>query len=167
MSDVKKIATREAYGKTLAELGAEMQGLVVLDCDLAGATKTSEFRKVYPDRHIDCGIAESNMMSIAAGLAAAGMVPFASTFAMFAAGRAFEQIRNSIGYPQSARHTPASVSVRTARLTSVWKTLLLCARSPEWWSCVPRMPQRQEKPSGQLQSMKARSISVWDALRCR
>ena len=99
MSDVKKIATREAYGKTLAELGAEMQGLVVLDCDLAGATKTSEFRKVYPDRHIDCGIAESNMMSIAAGLAAAGMVPFASTFAMFAAGRAFEQIRNSIGYP--------------------------------------------------------------------
>ena len=83
MSDVKKIATREAYGKTLAELGAEMQGLVVLDCDLAGATKTSEFRKVYPDRHIDCGIAESNMMSIAAGLAAAGMVPFASTFAMF------------------------------------------------------------------------------------
>ena len=99
MSDVKKIATREAYGKTLAELGAEMQGLVVLDCDLAGATKTSEFRKVYPDRHIDCGIAESNMMSIAAGLAAAGMVSFASTFAMFAAGRAFEQIRNSIGYP--------------------------------------------------------------------
>ena len=99
MSDVKKIATRETYGKTLVELGAEMPDLVVLDCDLAGATKTSEFRKVYPDRHIDCGIAESNMMSIAAGLAAAGMVPFASTFAMFAAGRAFEQIRNSIGYP--------------------------------------------------------------------
>jgi transketolase len=99
MSDVKKIATRETYGKTLAELGGEMPNLVVLDCDLAGATKTSVFKKAYPERHVDCGIAEGNMMSIAAGLAAAGMVPFASTFAMFAAGRAFEQIRNSIGYP--------------------------------------------------------------------
>ena len=99
MSDVKKIATRETYGKTLVELGAEMPDLVVLDCDLAGATKTGVFKKAYPERHVDCGIAESNMMSIAAGLAAAGMVPFASTFAMFAAGRAFEQIRNSIGYP--------------------------------------------------------------------
>ena len=93
MSDVKKIATRETYGKTLVELGAEMPNLVVLDADLAGATKTGVFKKAYPDRHIDC------MMSIAAGLAAAGMVPFASTFAMFAAGRAFEQVRNSIGYP--------------------------------------------------------------------
>ena len=99
MSDVKKIATRETYGKTLVELGAEMPNLVVLDADLAGATKTGVFKKAYPDRHIDCGIAESNMMSIAAGLAASGMVPFASTFAMFAAGRAFEQVRNSIGYP--------------------------------------------------------------------
>lgn len=99
MSDVKKIATRETYGKTLAELGGEMPNLVVLDCDLAGATKTSVFKKAYPERHVDCGIAEGNMMSIAAGLAAAGMVPFASTFAMFAAGRAFEQVRNSIGYP--------------------------------------------------------------------
>ena len=99
MSDVKKIATRETYGKTLAELGAEMPNLVVLDCDLAGATKTGVFKKAYPERHVDCGIAEGNMMSIAAGLAAAGMVPFASTFAMFAAGRAFEQVRNSIGYP--------------------------------------------------------------------
>ena len=99
MSDVKKIATRETYGKTLVEQGAEMPNLVVLDADLAGATKTGVFKKAYPDRHIDCGIAESNMMSIAAGLAAAGMVPFASTFAMFAAGRAFEQVRNSIGYP--------------------------------------------------------------------
>ena len=99
MSDVKKIATRETYGKTLVELGAEMPNLVVLDADLAGATKTGVFKKAYPDRHIDCGIAEGNMMSIAAGLAASGMVPFASTFAMFAAGRAFEQVRNSIGYP--------------------------------------------------------------------
>ena len=93
------IATRETYGKTLVELGADMPELVVLDADLAGATKTGVFKKAYPDRHIDCGIAEGNMMSIAAGFAAAGMVPFASTFAMFAAGRAFEQIRNSIGYP--------------------------------------------------------------------
>ena len=99
MSEVKKIATREGYGKTLVELGAEMPNLVVLDADLAGATKTAMFKKAYPDRHFNCGIAEGNMMSIAAGLAAAGMVPFASSFAMFAAGRAFEQVRNSIGYP--------------------------------------------------------------------
>ena len=99
MSGVKKIATRESYGNALAELGATMPNLVVLDADLAGATKTGIFKKAFPDRHIDCGIAESNMMSIAAGLAAAGMVPFASTFAMFAAGRAFDQVRNSIGYP--------------------------------------------------------------------
>ena len=99
MSEVKKIATRESYGKTLLELGAEMPNLVVLDADLAGSTKTGVFAKAYPDRHFDCGIAEGNMMSIAAGLAAAGMVPFASSFAMFAAGRAYEQVRNSIGYP--------------------------------------------------------------------
>ena len=100
MSDVKKIATRESYGNALTELGAKHENLVVLDADLAAATKTSIFKKAYPERHIDCGIAESNMMGIAAGLAATGKVPFASTFAMFAAGRAFEQIRNSIGYPK-------------------------------------------------------------------
>ena len=99
MADVKKIATRDSYGKALAELGAQYENVVVLDADVAGATKTSTFQKPFPNRHFDCGIAESNMMSIAAGLAAAGMVPFASTFAMFAAGRAFEQVRNSIGYP--------------------------------------------------------------------
>ena len=99
MSEVKKIATRESYGNALAELGKKYGDLVVLDADLAGATKTSVFQKAFPDRHIDCGIAEANMMGIAAGLAAAGKVPFASTFAMFAAGRAFEQVRNSIGYP--------------------------------------------------------------------
>ncbi len=99
MSDVKKIATRESYGKALAEFGAEYPELVVLDADLAGATKTSTFKKAFPDRHIDCGIAECNMVAIAAGIAATGMIPFASTFAMFAAGRAFEQVRNSIGYP--------------------------------------------------------------------
>ena len=99
MSEVKKIATRESYGNALAALGAEHENLVVLDADLAGATKTGVFKKAFPERHIDCGIAESNMMSIAAGLATTGKVPFASTFAMFAAGRAFEQVRNSIGYP--------------------------------------------------------------------
>ncbi|MBQ6384965.1 MAG: transketolase family protein [Lachnospiraceae bacterium] len=99
MSDVKKIATRESYGNALAALGAEYPNLVVLDADLAGATKTGVFKKAYPDRFIDCGIAESNLMAVAAGLAATGIIPFASTFAMFAAGRAFEQVRNSIGYP--------------------------------------------------------------------
>ncbi len=99
MSEVKKIATRESYGNALAELGKEHEDLVVLDADLAGATKTATFKKAFPERHIDCGIAEGNMMGIAAGLASTGLVPFASTFAMFAAGRAFEQIRNSVGYP--------------------------------------------------------------------
>lgn len=98
MSDVKKIATREGYGNALAELGARHENLVVLDADLAGSTKTGIFRKAFPERHINCGIAEQNMMSVAAGLAATGKVVFASSFAMFAAGRAYEQIRNSIGY---------------------------------------------------------------------
>ena len=99
MSEVKKIATRESYGNALVELGAEHDNLIVLDADLAAATKTGVFKKAYPDRHIDCGIVECNMMGIAAGLSTTGIVPFASTFAMFAAGRAFEQVRNSIGYP--------------------------------------------------------------------
>ena len=99
MADIKKIATRDSYGNALKELGAEYENLVVLDADLAGATKTSTFLKAYPDRHFDCGIAEANMVCVAAGLSTTGLVPFASTFAMFAAGRAFEQIRNSIGYP--------------------------------------------------------------------
>ena len=100
MSEVKKIATRESYGNALAELGAEYENLLVLDADLAAATKTGIFKKAFPDRHIDCGIAECNMMGIAAGLATTGKIPFASSFAMFAAGRAFEQVRNSIGYPK-------------------------------------------------------------------
>ena len=95
-----KIATRDSYGNALVELGKAHDDLVVLDADLAAATKTGTFKKEFPERHIDCGIAECNMMGIAAGLAATGKVPFASTFAMFAAGRAFEQVRNSIGYPQ-------------------------------------------------------------------
>ena len=99
MSDVKKIATRESYGNALAELGTEHSDVVVLDADLAAATKTGVFQKAHPERFIDCGIAECNMMGVAAGLASAGLVPFASSFAMFAAGRAYEQVRNSIGYP--------------------------------------------------------------------
>ncbi len=99
MSEVKKIATRDSYGNALVELGKEAENLVVLDADLAAATKTGVFQKAFPDRHIDCGIAECNMMGIAAGIASTGKVPFVSTFAMFAAGRAFEQVRNSIGYP--------------------------------------------------------------------
>ena len=99
MPEIKKIATREGYGEMLVELGKEHDNLVVLDADLAAATRTSMFQKEFPERHIDCGIAECNMMGIAAGLAATGKVPFASSFAMFATGRAFEQVRNSIAYP--------------------------------------------------------------------
>ena len=105
MADVKKIATRESYGNALTELAEEYPNLVVLDADLAAATKTGIFKKAYPDRHIDCGIAECNMVGIAAGLAATGKIPFVSSFAMFAAGRAFEQVRNSVG----ATHAGISV----------------------------------------------------------
>ncbi|MBP3655792.1 MAG: transketolase family protein [Clostridia bacterium] len=100
MSEIKKVATRESYGKALVELGKEHEDVVVLDADLAAATKTSTFRKAFPERHFDCGIAECNMIAAAAGMSTMGLVPFASSFAMFAAGRAFEQVRNSIGYPQ-------------------------------------------------------------------
>lgn len=99
MSDIKKIATRDSYGNALVELGKEKDNVVVLDADLAAATKTAVFKKEFPERHIDCGIAEANMTGIAAGLSTCGKVPYISTFAMFAAGRAFEQVRNSIGYP--------------------------------------------------------------------
>ena len=114
MSETIKIATRDAYGKALEELGAIDKNLVVLDADLAGATKTSVFKAAFPERFIDCGIAECNMISVAAGFAAEGKTPFASSFAMFAAGRAFEQIRNSVGYPHlnvkiAATHAGVSV----------------------------------------------------------
>lgn len=99
MAEVKKIATRESYGNALAELGDKYENLYVLDADLAAATKTGIFKKKFSDRFFDCGIAEANMMGVAAGMAATGKIPFASTFAMFAAGRAFEIVRNSIGYP--------------------------------------------------------------------
>lgn len=98
MSDVKRVATRDSYGKGLVELGKEHDDVIVLDADLAGSTKTGMFRKEFPERHVNCGIAEGNMMSVAAGIAATGKTVFASSFAMFASGRAFEQIRNSIGY---------------------------------------------------------------------
>ena len=99
MAELKKIATRDSYGNALKELGAEHPDLVVLDADLAGATKTGTFQKAFPERHFDFGIAEANMICAAAGMSTTGLVPFASSFAMFAAGRAFEQVRNSIGYP--------------------------------------------------------------------
>ena len=107
MADMVKIATRESYGNALAELGREHSDVIVFDADLSGATKTSVFKKAFPDRHFNCGIAEGNMLSVAAGAAAMGLVPFASTFAMFAAGRAFEQVRNSIGYPHLRLRTHA------------------------------------------------------------
>lgn len=97
--EIKKIATRQSYGEALRELGQTADDLIVLDADLANATKTCLFKEAFPERHIECGIAENNMMDVAAGLSTTGLVPFASTFAMFAAGRAFEQIRNTIGYP--------------------------------------------------------------------
>ncbi|MBQ9814915.1 MAG: transketolase family protein [Lachnospiraceae bacterium] len=114
LSGEKKIATRESYGNALVELGQEHEDLVVLDADLAGATKTGTFKKAFPDRHIDCGIAEANMMGIAAGLATCGKVPFASSFAMFATGRAFEQVRNTIAHGElnvkvAASHAGISV----------------------------------------------------------
>ncbi|MBQ6602856.1 MAG: transketolase family protein [Eubacterium sp.] len=114
MSEMKKIATRDSYGKALVELGKEYDNLVVLDADLAGATKTGTFKAAFPDRFFDCGIAESDMMGVAAGLSTMGLVPFASSFAMFAAGRAYEQVRNSIGYPHlnvkiAASHAGISV----------------------------------------------------------
>lgn len=114
MSEMKKIATRDSYGKALVELGKEYDNLVVLDADLAGATKTGTFKAAFTDRFFDCGIAESDMMGVAAGLSTMGLVPFASSFAMFAAGRAYEQVRNSIGYPHlnvkiAASHAGISV----------------------------------------------------------
>ena len=113
MADMVKIATRDSYGNALAELGEKLDNLVVLDADLAAATKTGIFKKKFPEKFIDCGIAESNMMGVAAGLASTGKVVFASSFAMFAAGRAFEQIRNSIGYP----HIPVKIGATHAGIS--------------------------------------------------
>ena len=119
MADVKMIATRESYGNALAELGKINPNVVVLDADLAGATKTGVFKKAFPERFFDCGIAECNMVGIAAGLSTTGKIPFASSFAMFAAGRAFEQIRNSVGYP----HLNVKICATHAGLSAARATL--------------------------------------------
>ena len=138
MSEVKKIATRVSYGNALVELAKEHDDVYVLDADLAAATQTAIFKKEFPDRHIDCGIAECNMMGIAAGLAATGKVPFASSFAMFAAGRAFEQVRNSIGYPHlnvkiGATHAGISVAAFVTFMIIVCTHMLVSSV----FSCLP------------------------------
>lgn len=131
---MEKKATRESYGEALVMLAEKRNDLVVLDADLAAATKTGIFKKAYPDRFFDCGIAEANMMGVAAGIATTGKLVFASTFAMFAAGRAYEILRNSIGYPhlnvKSAQHTQVFLSVRTVRHTSATRILRLCVQYP-------------------------------------
>ena len=119
MSEVKKIATRESYGNALVEMGKKYENLVVLDADLAAATKTGIFKKAFPERHIDCGIAECNMAGIAAGLAATGKIPFMSSFAMFAAGRAYEQVRNSIGYPHLNTELIIAAAKETGKVVTV------------------------------------------------
>lgn len=133
MSEVKKAATREGYGQGLVELGRQTDQFIVMDADLAAATKTGMFQKAFPDRFYNCGIAEQNMMSVAAGIAATGKTVFVSSFAMFAAGRAFEQVRNSIGYPhlnvKSVHPTPACRWGRTAPPTSAVRISPLCAPS--------------------------------------
>ena len=115
MSEVKKIATRMSYGNALVELGKEHDDLLVFEADLGGTTKTTIFRDVFPDRHIECGIAEANMVGMAAGISTTGIVPFVSSFAMFTAGRAFDQLRNSVGYPHlnvKVGATHGGISVR-------------------------------------------------------
>ena len=145
MSEVTKIATRVSYGNALVELAKEHDDVYVLDADLAAATQTAIFKKEFPERHIDCGIAECNMIGIAAGLAATGKVPFASSFAMFAAGRAFEQVRNSIGYPKlnvkiGATHAGISVGEQLGVLKKLsWKIVLisfLVMASTYWGSAL-------------------------------
>ena len=138
MAEVKCVATRESYGNALKELAQNgADNLVVLDADLSATTKTAIFKNAFPDRHINCGIAESNMMSVAAGLSTMGYVPFASSFAMFAAGRAFEQIRNSVGYPHlnvkiGATHAGISVGEDGASHQCFARILRLCVQFPEW-----------------------------------
>ena len=141
MSDVKKIATRQAYGEALAELGGKYPNLVVMDADLAASTKTAMFKKVYPDRFFDAGIAEANMVSMAAGLATTGKIVFASSFAMFATGRVYEQIRNSIGYPHlnvkiAATHGGISVGEDGASHQCI-EDVALMRNIPGMVVCVP------------------------------
>ncbi len=161
MSEVKKIATRDSYGAALVELAKDHPDVVVLDADLAAATKTGVFKKAYPDRHFDCGIAESNMMATAAGMAAMGLVPFASSFAMFAAGRAFEQVRNSIGYPHlnvkiGATHGGISVGEAGAShqccedfalMRSIPGMTVLCPADDVEAKAASRLPMSTKAPS--------------------
>lgn len=161
MAEVKKIATRESYGNALVELGAEYPNLVVLDADLAAATKTGVFKKAYPDRHIDCGIAECNMVGIAAGMATMGKIPFVSSFAMFAAGRAFEQVRNSVGYPQlnvkiGATHAGITVGEDGAS-HQCNEDIALMRTIPGMGLCARRMMWKQRQQSERQWSIRALS----------
>ena len=137
MAEMKKVATRDSYGEALLELARQgADNLVVFDADLAESTRTAWFRSEYPDRHFDCGIAEQNMVAAAGGMSTLGYVPFVSTFAMFAAGRAFDQIRNTVGYPHlnvkiAVSHAGLSWA-RTALPISAARTLPSCAASPAW-----------------------------------
>ena len=164
MADVKKIATRESYGNTLKELAAEgHDDLVVLDADLAAATKTGMFRKAYPDRHFDCGIAEGNMRGVAAGLSTMGYVPFVSSFAMFAAGRAFEQVRNSIGYPHlnvkiGATHGGISVGEDGAISHGVSRIRAYIQRDASVPYSMPRRYTTTSNPETRPMTMPAAAI---------
>ena len=166
---VKKIATRESYGNSLKELAEEFPNLVVLDADLAAATKTGIFRKAYPDRHIDCGIAESNMMGVAAGLSLVGKIPFVSSFAMFAAGRAFEQVRNSIGYPHlnvKIGATHAGITVGEDGATHQCNEDIALMRTiPGMVVMCPPMMWKQEPLFVPLWNMKDLYIFVSDVLQ--
>ena len=130
MAEIVKKATRESFGEALCELAETNKDIVVLDADLAAATKTAIFQKAYPDRFFYCGIAEGNMIGVAAGMAAAGKIPVAASFAMFATGRAFEQIRNSVAYPEL--NVKVSPQARTALLTSASRIWASCAPFPAW-----------------------------------
>ena len=162
MADIIKTATRDAYGKALVELGGINDKIVVLDADLAAATKTGMFKKAYPDRFFDSGIAESNMMDVAAGLATTGYTVFASTFAMFAAGRANEQVRNSIAYPHlnvkiGATHAGISVGEDGAS-TSAARISRSCVLSPVWSKSTPLMISRPGRLFSPPPNTKAPSI---------
>ena len=170
MSEVKMIATRESYGNALAELGKEKENLVVLDADLAAATKTGIFKKAFPERHIDCGIAEANMTGIAAGLSTCGKVPFVSTFAMFAAGRAYEQVRNSIGYPHlnvKIGATHAGISVGEDGATHQCNEDIGLMREIPGMVIINPSDDMEAKAAVRLTSMWVRFICVLDVWRFR
>ena len=140
MADVVKIATRDSYGNAVTALAAEHDDILVLDADLAGATKTAIFKKAYPDRHINCGIAEADLIGVSAGLSTMGFVPFCSSFAMFAAGRAYEQVRNTVGYPhlnQDLRHPRRYLRRRGRRFPPVLRRLRAHAHDPRHGRALP------------------------------